>query len=456
MAATEADAGEPKWGETRTSGRGYLLAVFAVIAFIAGLFVEQPLIFASVPITLLLAFTALRSRDPHPDIRMERALERVQLREEELTRVRLRVKNLGAARIAMLQIRDGVDQELRGKGTRSGFSTSLDAGESKDLYYEVRGSVFGIHSLGPVSLRAQDSTGLLDCEGELASYSRVIVFPKTSERLGQLAIRPRRTKAWPGEIVSRKSGTGVDYNSIRRFAPGDPIKRINWKATARQAQEREELLVNDYVAEVGAEVLIVVDAGRATKTASGRDAAAEQTVKAALAIAERLLHERNRVGLVTTGASPSRIASGYGRRQFDRVALSLLGMEPGDSRIQWWVECSVHMFFPNIQQVIFVSSLADRNSRETAAELARDGARDVIVVSPDPMSPFRSAWGAPESAEERMAIRIARAERAMYVDRLRGAGALVVDWDTSEPLEEVMEVHRGMISKYAAMIARHG
>jgi uncharacterized protein (DUF58 family) len=456
MSATGADAGEPRWRETRTSGRGYLLAVLAVLAFIAGLFVEQPLIFASVPVTLLLAFTALRSKDPRPNVRVERALERVQLREEDITRVRLRAENTGAGRLAMLQIRDGVDPELRGKGTRSGFSTSLKAGESKDFYYEVRANVFGIHTLGPISLRVQDSTGLLDCEGELASYSKLIVFPKTSERLGQLAIRPRRTKAWPGEIVSRKSGAGMDYNNIRRFAQGDPIKRINWKATARQAQEREELLVNDYAAEVGAEVLIVVDAGRATKTSSGRDAAGGQTVKAAIAIAERLLHERNRVGLVTTGANPSRVASGYGRRQFDKIALSLLGMEPGDSRIQWWVECSVHMFFPNIQQIVFVSSLADKNSRETAAELARDGGRDVMIVSPDPMSPFRSASGDSESGEDRMATRIAEMERAMYVDQLRGAGALVVDWDTTEPLEEVMEVHRAMISKHTAMAARHG
>ncbi len=430
--------------------------MFALLTFVAGLFVEQPLIFLSVPITVLLALTALRSRDPRPNVSVERALERVQLREEEVTRVRLRVKNLGQRPIAMLQVRDGVDPELRAGSTRSAFSTSLKAGEGKDFYYEVRANVYGIHSLGPISLRVQDSTGLLDCLGELASYSKAIVFPKTSERLGQLAIRPRRTKAWPGEIVSRKSGAGMDYNSIRRFAPGDPLKRVNWKATARQPEEREELQVNDYAAEVGAEVLVVVDAGRATRTPSGRDLSGEQTVRASLAIAERLLHERNRVGLVTTGANPSRVASGYGRRQFDKIAVSLLGMEPGDSRIQWWVECSVHMFFPNIQQIIFVSSLAEKNSRETAAELARNGGRDVIVVSPDPLSLLGSVSAGSGSSEERMVFRIATIERATYVGQLRSAGAVVVDWDTSEPLEEVMEVHRAMISRHAAMAARRG
>ncbi len=382
-------------------------------------------------------------------------MERVRIREGEATRVRLRVRNFGPGAVAMLKVKDGVHPELRGKGTRSGFSSSLKAGETKDFFYEVHANSFGVHTLGPISLEVQDSTGLFESVSVLRSFSKLAVFPETTERLGQVAIRPRRTKSWPGEIVARRAGTGMDYFNIRRFAPGDPVKRINWRASARRAQESDEFLVNEYIAEVGAEVLIVVDAGQASGVGRDRNLLVKDSVRAAISIAERLLHDRNRVGLLTTGENPRRIASGYGRRQFDKIALSLLRLEPGESDIEWWVERSLHMFFPHISQIIFVSPLMGASSKAAAAELVRNGDRDVIVVSPNPIALAKPTTGREEARDWRIALRLARMERAIDMDRLRSANALVVDWTTPASLEEVMEVHKRALSKYAALSARH-
>jgi uncharacterized protein (DUF58 family) len=433
----------------------YLLAYLAVLSLVGGLFIVQPLIFVSVPLTVVLGFTVLRSQDPRPDLEVRRTTERVRIREGETTRVRLRVRNIGPRPVAMLQVRDMVHPELRGRSTRSGFSSSMEAGETKDFFYEVHANSFGVHTLGPISLQVQDSTGLFESDSELKSYSKLAVFPETTERLGHVAIRPRRTKSWPGEIVARRAGTGMDYFNIRRFTPGDPVKRINWRASARHTQESDEFLVNEYIAEVGAEVLIVVDAGRVSGVGQDRNLLVEYSVKAAISIAERLLHDRNRVGLLTTGENPRRIASGYGRRQFDKIALSLLQLEPGESDIEWWVERSLHMFFPHISQIIFVSPLTDASSNAAAAELVRNGDRDVIVVSPNPIALARPRSGRADAREWRIALRLAQMERAIDMDRLRSANALVIDWTTPASLEEVMEVHKRALSKYSALSARH-
>jgi uncharacterized protein (DUF58 family) len=444
----------PTWQRSRTSRRVYLLAYLAVLSLVGGLFVAQPLIFVSVPLTILLGLTVLRSQDPRPDLEVRRTTERVRIREGETTRVRIRVSNLGPRPVAMLQLRDCVHPELRGRNTRSGFSSSLDAAETKDFFYEVHANTFGVHTLGPISLQVQDSTGLFESESELRSFSKLVVFPETTERLGHVAIRPRRTKSWPGEIAARRAGTGMDYFNIRRFTLGDPVKRINWRASARRTREPDDLLVNEYIAEVGAEVLIVVDAGRASGVGRDRDSLVEYTVKAAISIAERLLHDRNRVGLLTTGENPRRIASGYGRRQFDKITLSLLQLEPGESDIAWWVERSIHMFFPHISQIIFVSPLTEASSNAAAAELVRNGDRDVIVVSPNPIALARPKSGRPDAREWRIALRLAQIERAIDMDLLRSANALVVDWTTPASLEEVMEVHKRALSKYSALSAR--
>ncbi len=453
--ATSGGDAAPRWERPKTNARAFLLADLAIISFVGGLFVAQPLIFVSIPLTMLLGFTVVRSRDQSPDLEVERTTERVRIREGETTRVRVRVRNAGPRAVALLQVRDRVPPELRGKNTRSGFSTSLKAGEIRDLYYELSANSFGVHTLGPMFLRVQDSTGLFESRAELRSYSRLAVFPETTEKLEHLAIRPRRTRSWPGEIAARRSGTGMDYFNVRRLMPGDPVKRINWKASARHSEGSDELLVNEFVAEVGAEVLIVLDPGRVTGSRPGRDSTIVHSVRAALSIAERLLHDRNRVGLLTTGAEPRRIAPGYGRRQFDRIALSILQVEPGGSDIEWWVERSIHLFFPNISQIVFVSPLMDANSISAAAELTRDGERDVIVVSPNPVALAEPRTGGPDSREWRVALKLAQIEREMDMGRLRSANAFVVDWTTSASLDEVMELHRRALSKYAALSARH-
>ncbi|MDG6925471.1 MAG: DUF58 domain-containing protein [Nitrososphaerota archaeon] len=445
----------PDWQEPGVSARVYLLAVFAVLAFVGGLFVAEPLIFVSVPLFLLLVFTTIRARTSLPNIEVERSTERVRVRVGQTTRVRLRVRNLGHRPVAMLRIRDSVHAELIGQSTRSAFTSSLLPGETKDFFYELRPRSFGVHGLGPIVLMVQDSTGFFSRHGELSSYTKLAVFPETDEKLGHLAIRPRRTKAWPGEIAARKAGAGMDYYNIRSLTPGDSVKRINWRASARRSEGYDEFLVNEYVAEVGAEVLIIADAGRATAYRTGYDLPAVQTVRAAMSVAERLLRDRNRVGLLTTGLSPRRIPVGYGRRQFDRVALALLELEPGDSDVQWWVDCSIHMFYPNISQVFFVSSLTDANSRDAAAALTRGGQRDVIVVSPNPIAAARADDKRKDRRERQVATKMAQMERWIELDRLRSANAMVVDWATSSSLEEVMEVHKTALSKYAALSARH-
>ena len=104
---------ETDWKRLRASGRVYMLIVLAILSFVCGLFLAQPLMFVSVPVVVLLGFTALRSEDPRADVEVVRTTEKVRIREGDRTRVRLRVANLGARGIPMLQVRDGVPRDLR-------------------------------------------------------------------------------------------------------------------------------------------------------------------------------------------------------------------------------------------------------------------------------------------------------------------------------------------------------
>jgi uncharacterized protein (DUF58 family) len=445
-----------RWERLSVGSVPYLLSVLAALSFVGGLFLQEPLMFISIPAMTAVGLIVLRSKDPRGMVDVTRVIERIRIREGESTRVRLTVRNHGSSSISMLQIADHIPPELRGRNTNSGFTVTLSPGESKDTYYEITASVFGVYEIGPITLTAQDSVGVFGSRGGVRSYAEVFVFPETTEKLTHFSIRPRKTKSWPGEIVARRTGTGMDYHNIRQFMPGDSVKRINWRASARVVQPSDSLLVNEYAAEVGADVLIIVDAGGLSDSASGSESIFRFTAKAAISIAERLIRDRNRVGLLTTGMNPTRIPPGSGKRQFERIALSLLRLKPGESDIRWWVERSMNLFFPNVYQVIFVSALASSNSASAAAEIARYSNRDVIIVSPNPVEFSLSRSKERNSREQRIAKKLAQIERRIKMERLSRRNVVVVDWTTSASLEEVLEVHRRAMTRHAAISTRHG
>ena len=129
--------GGPSWTRTRLSPSALSLAVFASVLFTVGLFTSQPLIFISVPVVALLGFMILRSRRPGGGVEVSRTLERSQVQEKDGCRVGLRVTNTGERDIPVLQIRDLVPSELDGEATQNGFTLSLKAGETRELYYRV-------------------------------------------------------------------------------------------------------------------------------------------------------------------------------------------------------------------------------------------------------------------------------------------------------------------------------
>ena len=130
--------------ETRLSPRFILLVLFSLVVILIGLFSSLPIIFVSVPIMLYIGFTILQLKQQKlASVQFTRTLENLQINEEDTCRVRLTVTNAGTSEIALLQVSDRLPDELFGDNTRSRFSVSLGAGESRNLVYEVRGNYFG-------------------------------------------------------------------------------------------------------------------------------------------------------------------------------------------------------------------------------------------------------------------------------------------------------------------------
>lgn len=93
--------------------------------------------------------------------------------------------------------------------------------------------------------------------------------------------------------------TSTDFREIREYRPGgDPLRKINWKATARLG----DVLVNEYEPEGRATVMLYLDTTEEVAVGNVFHGALESSLGLALSLVALLLRNDFRVGLYLAGS----------------------------------------------------------------------------------------------------------------------------------------------------------
>lgn len=103
-----------------------------------------------------------------------------------------------------------------------------------------------------------------------------------------------------GETPRRLPGSGVELLQLRDYASGDALSRIDWKATAR----RGSLVAREYSEAQHLEILIVIDAGRASRVRAGELDRLGLYANVAARLAEHAVSVEDRVGLLVYAQKP--------------------------------------------------------------------------------------------------------------------------------------------------------
>ena len=169
----------------------------------------------------------------------------------------------------------------------------------------------------------------------------------------------------------------MEFADLRLFAPGDRVRSINWRASAR----RDELVVNERHPERNADVILFLDTF-ADARAGGRSTL-DLAVRATATLAARYLERRDRVGLVSFGGVLRWLTPGMGSTQRYRIVDALL-----ESEIVFnyaWKDVSVipSRVLPPQALVVAVTPLLDDRAVEALADLrARRYDLAIVEVSP--------------------------------------------------------------------------
>ncbi len=310
---------------------------------------------------------------------------------------------------------------------KSSTVTVLEAQGKIELEYTIeaqRGEYKGY----TVLVYASDFLRFFELSLNYSTAPNLIVHPHYP-KLDRIKIRPRQTHGFAGPIPARQGGTGIDFWGVREYQTGDSQRQINWRLAARTSQD---LYVNIFEQERVADIGLIVDARLRANVLTRSGSLFEHSVHATAALAENFLDDGNRVSLLIYGSGMSRVLSGYGRMQRDRI---LRELSKATLNINYALGSLEHLptrLFPAKSQIVLVSPLLPEDIPVILNMRAHGYA--VIVVSPDPIA-YENALAQNFSS---IAYRIARAERRFMLSHLRQSGVQTVDWVIDQPFELVV------------------
>jgi len=133
-----------------------------------------------------------------------------------------------------------------------------------------------------------------------------------------------------GTVPMQRAGSGSEVLQLREYQPGDPPRAIDWKASAR----RRRLISRDFSEDQHLEILIALDAGRASGLAAADSDRLALYANVAARLAQRATLLDDRVGLLVYADRPlAALAPGRGVAALSRLraCLAEIAVQPGDS-----------------------------------------------------------------------------------------------------------------------------
>jgi uncharacterized protein (DUF58 family) len=133
-----------------------------------------------------------------------------------------------------------------------------------------------------------------------------------------------------GSLAGQRAGSGSEILQLRDYQPGDAPRAIDWKASARTRR----LISRDFSEDQQLDIVVAVDAGRASGLAAGHSDRLALYANVAARLAQRAATLDDRVGLLVYAQRPlAALAPGHGTAAVARVRalLAQMSVQPMDS-----------------------------------------------------------------------------------------------------------------------------
>jgi uncharacterized protein (DUF58 family) len=264
-----------------TSGQVALFG--ALVAYVFGRVIGglPILLFAYGLVLLLVAGFVLAARR----MRMEGERSGLFPRAQQGDRLNVEVVLRARRGVSAFVLEERVPEKL-GRPVRVPVSR-LPSGSAVSHRYSLRCTRRGVYEVGPLVAVTSDPLGLTQRDHEVAPRFELLVHPRVEE----VSDRPLTRQFEDPPIrppVSKPFPTGLEFYGMRDYKPGDDLRRIVWRASARMGK----LMVREAEQGITDRITIIIDTDRGQHSHEGEYSESFETgVSAAASLAVRHLRD---------------------------------------------------------------------------------------------------------------------------------------------------------------------
>lgn len=173
---------------------------------------------------------------------------------------------------------------------------AIAPGQSLRITFNLHAKKRGVYRYDHLRLLTRDPFGLFISEQQIRCNYELVVYPRIIP-LHVLLHTPGQAFHELGESSGERGRLGMEFYGVREYQPGDPWRRIHWKATAHTGK----LSVVEMEEEQQGWAVIILDCDENIHWGEGKEASIERAVTIAASLANELLQQH---ALVTLIAEP--------------------------------------------------------------------------------------------------------------------------------------------------------
>ncbi len=207
------------------------------------------------------------------------------------------------------------------------FVFPLRPRETRTFSYTIESQARGEYTVGPVEVFGADPLGFFPWKQKLGGTGRLISYPEV------LSMEARVSSGVPAGSIRAASRIYEDitrYRSIREYVPGDDLRRISWKTSAKTGR----LHSMEYLPTLFSPVMILVNMAREDFPLRYRSHWIERTAAAAASLVMYFVSLKQDVGLIASASIGNQIPAarmGSGTDHATAILELLARMQPAES-----------------------------------------------------------------------------------------------------------------------------
>lgn len=342
-------------------------------------------------------------------------------------RHRIRLRLLSPDLPARVRLAD----EHPGDDPDTGLPADLDRQDATwtELSYHYRPAQRGRAAFGDILIWRPSPLGLWWVRQRVEAGVTVPVYPDFSmlETDGLRASHPHSRLL--GSRRRPRRGEGLEFHQLREYQPGDSIRQIDWKATAR----RRALISREYQEEQNQQLVVLLDGGQRLALPVAGLTGFDHGLNASLLLAWSALGQGDRPGaLVFSGREERWIPPVRGRNGVNRLLNRLYDLHPSEHTADFTRAARRLTHYCHRRAlVVLVTRLQPDDSDDLLAALQLLRRRHLVLVA-DMRLPAQAelAHRPVDNFEDALLVTgdaTFEEERQALYARLRHAGAIVVD-----------------------------